>query len=88
MKKSIRKVLTYWLSAGAIVALLSVLFAWVTGGLIGAFGELLVDVALSPLFFPFDLIVGWSLNPVAVVLQLVFFIGLLYLFEIRGNQIF
>jgi hypothetical protein len=88
MKKTVEKVLTYWLSAGAIVALLSVLFAWATGGLVGAFEELVVDVALSPLFFPFDLIVGWSLNPVAVVLQLVFFIGLLYLFEIRGNQIF
>jgi hypothetical protein len=82
---AITKALTYWFMAGIIVTGLSVLFAWATGGLIGAFGELIVDVVLQPLFFPFDLIVGWSLNPASVVLQVVFFAGLVYFFEARNN---
>ena len=83
LPKAVTKLLTYWVLAGGIVAVLSLLYAWGTGGLIGAFGEIIVDVALEPLFFPFDLIVGWSLNPVAVVLQVVFFSCLIYLFEAR-----
>jgi hypothetical protein len=78
---AIGKGLAYWFIAGIIVAALSLLFAWATGGLIGAFGEIIIDVILQPLFFPFDLIVGWSLNPIAVILQVIFFACLLYLFE-------
>jgi hypothetical protein len=35
--------LTYWVLAGGIVAVLSFLYAWGTGGLIGAFEEIIVS---------------------------------------------
>lgn len=81
LKGAVAKGLTCWFFAGIIVTILSVLFALLTGGLIGVFQEVIVDVVLQPLFFPFDLIVGWALNPVAVILQILFFIFLLYFSE-------
>jgi hypothetical protein len=82
---SLKKYVALWFIAGLIVTLLSLLWAYVTGGLVGAFSEAIIDAAFAELLFPFDLIVGWSLNPVAVVLQIIIFISFI-LFSVKGNS--
>lgn len=76
---SLKKIIALWFIAGLIVTLLSLLWAYVTGGLFGVFSEAIIDAAFAELFFPFDLIVGWSLNPIAVFLQIVLFVIFVFL---------
>jgi hypothetical protein len=83
----LKRIIGFWFIAGLIVTLLSLLWAYFTGGLVGAFSEATITAAFAELFFPFDLIVGWSLNVVAIIMQIVFFVSLtLFSFKRSGLQ--
>jgi hypothetical protein len=81
----LKRIIGFWFIAGLIVTLLSLLWAYFTGGLVSAFSEEAITAVLAELFFPFDLIVGWSLNAVAIIMQIVFFVSLtLFSFKRSG----
>ncbi len=79
-----KKIVALWFASGLIVTLLSILWAYISGGLFGALSEVIIEAAFAELFFPFDLIIGWSLNPIAIILQVILFICFLF-FSFRDN---
>ena len=77
----LKKLVAYWFLAGLAVTILGIIWSVVTGGWVGGLTELIIDYALEPLFFPFDLLIGWTLNPFSVILQIVFFAVITYYSE-------
>jgi len=79
------KLLVFWFLAGLISSALSLTYVGLTGGLADTMGAVAIEIVLARLPFPFDLIAGVSIDPFSILLQFLFFVVLVFLFEVRGS---
>ncbi len=72
-----------WYLAGFIVSAVSMALIFLFGGLIGVATELMMGAAIGSLPFPISFMIGYAVDPLSVVVELIFqfvlFLGLLYL---------
>lgn len=76
----------YWVVSGLILLGLSLLWIWLTGGLVEILTELIMSLVLESFVFPSSLLVTWLINPLQLLFHFIIFITLLllkYLLESR-----
>jgi len=69
-----------WLQADFIIFAFSMLFSLV-GGLESALAEALMSLAFGAFPFPFSILIGWTINPLVIIFQIVITIALFYFEE-------
>jgi hypothetical protein len=79
----IAKLAAVWFTAGGIASAITIVFIYLTGGLMGLTTELIIADALSGLPFPINLVVSYAIDPLSfmaeLILQLLIFTGILYI---------
>ncbi|MEM3626598.1 MAG: hypothetical protein QXZ25_01065 [Candidatus Bathyarchaeia archaeon] len=79
------KYIGLWFIAGFIVTIICVIAILLSGNFVESISELTIMVIIEALPFPFNLLAGWAIDPVSVVieliLQIVIFAILLYFIE-------
>jgi len=68
-----------WIIAGFIVTGLSLLWVVLTGGFVDVVTELVWVAVLESFPFPFNLIITWHINPIALMAQVIVFALLVFL---------
>jgi hypothetical protein len=71
------KLYSYWLLADVIVFAFSMLFN-IASGLESALAEALTSFAFGLIPFPFSLLIGWAINPLAIIIQIMITIAILF----------
>lgn len=66
------KLIGLWYIAGFIVTMFTVLWIWLTGGFVDKVRELVLLAVVESFPFPFNLVVGWQINPFSLIVGLFF----------------
>jgi len=81
------KYITLWFTAGFIATMFSILVILLRGGFAETVSELTIIAVIERFPFPLNLLVGWQINPISFIIELVFqiiiFVVLLFLIEGR-----
>lgn len=82
------KYIALWFIAGFIATMFSILVILLRGGFAETVSELIVIAVIESFPFPFNLLVGWQINPISFVIELIFqtIIFVVLLFLIEGRQ--
>jgi len=82
------KYTTLWFIAGFIATVFSILVILLRGGFAETVSELMIIAVIESFPFPFNLLVGWRINPISFVIELVFqtIVFVILLFLIEGRQ--